>query len=72
MLILKGALLVFALFFVVLVTFMIAGRQGIFDVNYFSKTGVFLIGVGLGTTVIGSGLWCVAHAVLAHFARVAH
>ena len=72
MLILKGGLLVLALFFVVLVAFMVAGRNAIFDVNYFIKTGTFLIGFGLGITVVGSGLWCVGHAVLVHFARVAH
>ena len=71
MLILKGGLLVLALFFVALVAFMVAGLNGIFDVRYFTKAGVFLIGVGLGIVAVGSGLWFVGHAVLAHFARVA-
>jgi hypothetical protein len=46
--------------------FRIRSCHGIFDVNYFTKAEVLLVGFGLGATLVGFSLWCVGNAVLAH------
>jgi hypothetical protein len=70
MLILKGTLFVFALFVVAVVAFLVLGRGGQFDARYFTKAGSFMIGVALGTGVVGCALLFLGRAALAHFARV--
>jgi hypothetical protein len=56
MLIFKGVLAVFALFAIALAAFMILGRGGQFDTRFFTKGGAFLLGIGLGTSLVGFGL----------------
>ena len=66
----KGVAFVFALFVVGLMAFLVLGRRGQFDTQYFVKAGSFLIGVGLGTGLIGFGLLMLGRLAIAHFSRV--
>ena len=69
-LIFKGVLFVFGLFILALIVFVVLGGGGMFDARYFTKAGTFLIGVGLGTGVVGCALLFLGRAALAHFARM--
>jgi len=71
MLIFKGVLAVFALFAIALAAFMILGRGGQFDTRFFTKGGAFLLGIGLGTSLVGFGLLMLEKLAQAHFAKLA-
>jgi hypothetical protein len=71
MLVIKGMLFVFGLFLLALIAVAVIARGGMFAVQYVTQFGMFLLGVGLGTTVIGCGLMYLGKIALAHLNRVA-
>jgi hypothetical protein len=67
-----GVLFVFGIFVVALVALILLTRGvgGVeFPVSFVTKLGPFLIGCGIGSTVIGFGLWIVGRAAAASLAR---
>ena len=71
MLIFKGVLVVFALFAMALAAFLFLRRGGQFDTRFFTKGGAFLLGIGLGTSLVGFGLLMLGKMAQAHFAKLA-
>jgi hypothetical protein len=71
MLIFKGALVVFVLFVIAVAAFLVLGRGGQFDTRFFTKGGAFLLGIGLGTSLVGFGLLMLGKLAQAHFAKLA-
>ena len=72
MLILKGLILVLVLFiFAVLVLAVSTRGYYAFSPTYLVSGGVFLIGVGLGTSLIGFGLLIFGRVAMAHIAKIA-
>jgi hypothetical protein len=70
MLVLKGASLVFGLFMLALVVVAVIARGGEFAVQYVTKFGMFVLGVGLGASAIGCGLIVLGKVALVHLNRV--
>lgn len=68
--VLKGALLVFGLFLLILVALVVMARGGEFAVQSLTKFGMFVLGAGLATTAIGCGLIFLGRVALAHLGRV--
>ena len=66
MLIVKSCLFAFGLFVVLLVVILVLGRGAMFHVRLFSTVGLWLIGAGLGTSVVGCGLIFLGRIALAH------
>jgi hypothetical protein len=67
----KGVAFALAVFVVGLIAFMILGRGGEFDTRYFTKGGAFLLGIGLGTSLVGIGLIVLGRLAFAHLTKIA-
>jgi hypothetical protein len=67
----KGVAFALGVFVVGLIAFLVLGRGGQFDTRFFTKGGAFLLGIGLGTSLVGFGLMMLGRLAMAHFAKVA-
>jgi len=72
MMVIKGVFVVFGVFLVGLVALILVTRSvgGVeFPVSYLTKIGMFLIGCGIGSTVLGFGLLIAGRAAAASLAK---
>ncbi len=71
--VINGILFVFGIFVVALVAVIVVTRglgAGVeFNVSYLAKIGMFLIGCGIGSTILGGGLLLIGRVAAASLAR---
>ena len=66
---LKGLAIALAVCVVALIGIVVAARGTGFDVRLISNVGQFIVGLGLGTTVAGAGLWMLGRLAASYLTR---
>jgi hypothetical protein len=66
---LKGLAVALVVCIVALVGLIIAARGTVFDVKIVTNAAQFVMGLGLGTTVVGAGLWLLGRLALTYLTR---
>jgi len=69
MLIVKGIAYVLGVHLLFLVAIVVLGRRVGFDVKLIANVGQFILGLGLGTTVAGAGLWMLGRLAASYLTR---
>jgi hypothetical protein len=66
---LKGIAVSLAVCIVALIALMVAARGMAFDVRVIAKAGQLVLGVGIGTSAVGGGLWLLARLAASYLTR---